>query len=207
MELTNENTINNICDIKAQILLFEKDYIRSKNKLFKFVQKNRFKKKYNKIKYSILLLIKNSDYYELERDILTHNSIEIELFNNKHFEYINELKKFYNTYIIPFIKLAYKLNLITKLQYDLIKKISKKIINVWKIDNIINSLYENEYITIPSSSETNYFFNILDITIEEIKNISNGEKVNNDIILNNSNYLKLLKLYKKNINPNIIFLE
>jgi len=207
METTNKDTLNKISDIKAKILLYEKEYIKSNNKLFKFVQKNKFRKKYNQIKYSILLLVKNSDYYEFERDILTNNELEIELFNNKHFEFISELIKFYNLHIIPLIKLASKLDLITRLQYNLVKKISKKITNVWKIDNVFYELYENEYLIIPSSSETNYFFNMLDIIIEEIKNISKETQINKNNILNDKNYLKLFNQYKKIINSNLIFLE
>ncbi len=207
MESTNKDTLNKISDIKAQIILYEKEYITSNNKLFKFVQKKRFRKKYNQIKYSILLLVKNSDYYEFERDILTNNELEIELFNNKHFEFISELIKFYNLHIIPLIKLASKLDLITRLQYNLVKKISKKITNVWKIDNVFYELYENEYLIIPSSSETNYFFNMLDIIIEEIKNISKETQINKNNILDDKNYLKLFNEYKKIINSNLIFLE
>ncbi len=206
MEITEHEKLNKISDIKNKILLFEKNYISSKNKLFKFVQKKKFKKKYNQIKYSILLLVKNSNYYEFERDIVTDNEFEIELFNNKHFEYIIGLTNFYNSYIVPLIKLASKLDLITRLQYDLVKKISKKINNVWKIDNIIYQLYENEYLIIPSSDEVEYFFNIFDIIIQEITNIPN-DKINKNNILNNSNYLKLFIQYKKIINSDLIFFE
>ena len=93
MIITNKE---NICDIRAKILFYEKDYISSKNKLVKYVKKKKFKKKYSNFKYSILLIMENSNYYEFERDILTNNELEIELFNNKHFEYINGLKNFYN---------------------------------------------------------------------------------------------------------------
>ncbi len=192
MFLTNEN---NICEIRTQILLYEKDYISSKNKLIKNVKKKKFYKKYNNFKYSILLIMENSNYYEFERDILTNNELEIELFNNKHFEYIDKLKKFYNITILPLIKLASKLDIITRLQYKLVKKISKKIENVWKTDNIVTELYENEYLVIPSNDESKYFFNILDIIIQEIKNIPNN-KINKKNILNDSNYLKLFIQYK-----------
>ncbi len=192
MLLANEN---NICEIRTQILLYEKDYISSKNKLVKYVKKKKFYKKYNNFKYSILLIMENSNYYEFERDILTNNELEIELFNNKHFEYIDKLKKFYNITILPLIKLASKLDLITRLQYKLVKKISKKIENVWKTDNIVTELYENEYLVIPSNEESKYFFNILDIIIQEIKNVPN-DKINKKNILNNSNYLKLFTEYK-----------
>ncbi len=192
MLLANEN---NICEIRTQILLYEKDYISSKNKLVKYIKKKKFYKKYNNFKYSILLIMENSNYYEFERDILTNNELEIELFNNKHFEYIDKLKKFYNITIIQLIKLASKLDLITRLQYKLVKKISKKIENVWKTDNIVTELYENEYLVIPSNDESKYFFNILDIIIQEIKNVPN-DKINKKNILNNSNYLKLFTEYK-----------
>ena len=129
MLLANEN---NICEIRTQILLYEKDYISSKNKLVKYIKKKKFYKKYNNFKYSILLIMENSNYYEFERDILTNNELEIELFNNKHFEYIDKLKKFYNITSLPLIKLASKLDLITRLQYKLVKKISKKIENIDK---------------------------------------------------------------------------
>lgn len=192
MLLANEN---NICEIRTQILLYEKDYISSKNKLVKYIKKKKFYKKYNNFKYSILLIMENSNYYEFERDILTNNELEIELFNNKHFEYIDKLKKFYNITILPLIKLASKLDLITRLQYKLVKKISKKIENVWKTDNIVTELYENEYLVIPSNDESKYFFNILDIIIQEIKNVPN-DKINKKNILNDSNYLKLFTEYK-----------
>jgi hypothetical protein len=201
MLLTNEN---NICDIRAQILFYEKDYISTKNKLVKYVKKKKFKKKYSDFKYSILLIMENSNYYEFERDILTNNELEIELFNNKHFEYINELIKFYNITILPLIKLASKLDIITKLQYKLIKKISKKIENVWKTDNIVYELYENEYLIIPSNDESKYFFNILDIIIQEIKNIPNS-KINKKNILDDKNYLKLFNQYKNVIDNKIIY--
>ncbi len=192
MLLANEN---NICEIRTQILLYEKDYISSKNKLVKYVKKKKFYKKYNNFKYSILLIMENSNYYEFERDILTNNELEIELFNNKHFEYIDKLKKFYNITIIQLIKLASKLDLITRLQYKLVKKISKKIENVWKTDNIVTELYVNEYLVIPSNDESKYFFNILDIIIQEIKNVPN-DKINKKNNLNDSNYLKLFTEYK-----------
>ena len=147
--------------------------------------------------------MENSNYYEFERDILTNNELEIELFNNKHFEYINEQNKFYNITIIPLIKLASKLDIITRLQYKLIKKISKKIENVWKTDNIVYELYENEYLIIPSNDESKYFFNILDIIIQEIKNIPNY-KINKNNILDDSNYLKLFNQYKNFIDKKII---
>ena len=200
MLLTNEI---NICDIRAQILLYEKDYISSKNKLVKYVKKKKFKKKYSNFKYSILLIMENSNYYEFERDILTNNELEIELFNNKHFEYINGLKNFYNIIMGPLIKLASKLDIITRLQYDLIKKISKKIINVWKTDNIVYEIYENEYLIIPSNDEVKYFFAILDIINQEIKNIPNY-KINKNNILDDSNYLKLFIQYKNFIDNQLV---
>jgi hypothetical protein len=201
MIITNKE---NICDIRAQILLYEKDYISSKNKIIKYVKKKKFYKKYNNFKYSILLIMENSNYYEFERDILTNNELEIELFNNNHFEYINGLKNFYNITILPLIKFASKLDIITRLQYKLVKKISKKIENVWKTDNIVYELYENEYLVIPSNDESKYFFNILDIIIQEIKNLPNS-KINKKNILNDSNYLKLFIQYKNFIDNKIIY--
>ena len=148
------------------------------------------------------MLFNDPKYYVNIREICTNNNLEIEIWNNEHYEYINNFIGF-NNILLNLIHESYKYDLISLIQYKLLKIIFKKIKNIWYSDVILSEMYpiinkKNNKKSI-SINELNYFTDMIDIIyykLHLIRNTVYEEEIDENDILNDKKYLSYINNVK-----------
>lgn len=186
--------------IESQIKKYEQEMnFISNKKFFRKIKSDKFKNVYKNFKYSINALMEDSKYFIAIRDICIKEDTpnEIEFFNTEHYDYIQKYKKF-GKKLLNTIKYAVESDIITNFEYKLLKDINKRIGNVWKTDEIFLHVYEDEIYDIPTFKEVEFYFSMLDIIFNKIESFS-LEKKNLIEILDNDNYIDLIKTMRNNL--------
>ena len=194
-----------IYELEYQIKKYEDsiNFLTNK-KFYKKIKSDKFKNIYKNFKYSINALLKEPKYFEVIRDICVKDDdvYDIEFFNSGHYDSIEKYKKFGDK-LLDIIKFAKKFDIINNFEYIILKYIGIRINNIWKTDEILLHLYENESIDIPTCQEVTYYFLMLEIIFKKIENF-NLHKKNLIEILDNNNYINLLSELKDKLNSVII---
>ena len=162
-----------------------------------------FKKKFQTYKLTCKILFSFPDFYQDVRYIVLNNenSTEKILWDNDHFDMMFEIRS-----IEPTIKLLYKdgfkLGLITKLEYELLKLIHPRMVNIFKNDVIVKEFYINDIIILPNEKEIEFYFDMLEIILLKITYPINKNRIiiqNIKNILNNDEYIKSINNLKNKL--------
>lgn len=205
MYICNENNIN-IINYKNKI-----NEIESKYKIINQCDINELKKISKKIfNYSLIfkILYNNHDFYEDLKFIETSNEFEQIIWINEHYDFIMNVRSIELT-IKQMIKDSLKIGFITKIQYELLKKIQQKIINVFESDVIISSLFNNNNnIELLIIKEFEFYFDMIEIIIYKMYDYDT-EKFNYDInlveidnLLRDDKYINLISNIKNVLKSN-----
>jgi len=148
-----------------------------------------FYKKFSQYIFIFKILYENNDFYEDLKFIETSNDYEQLIWINEHYNFLNEIRSIEST-IKLMIKDSIKIGFITKIQYELLKKIEPKIKNVFKMDVVLSSIFENEKknIELPIIKEYEFYFDIIEIIIYKMYEYQK-EKLDYDVNSNDINYL------------------
>ena len=148
------------------------------------------------------------------------------IWNHEHYEFIEKMRSIENDLIL-LIKDSVKFDLVTKIQYKLIKGISPKIYKIFESDSILIGLYMDLDLDLDSDSDSNiyiqynlkliskteldFYFDIIEIILFKMfieskkKNYLTSNTKNISDLLNNQSYtdniikIKNLLTIKKNI--------
>ena len=192
------NLNQEIISLENSVLQYERDIIIKYN----ITIPENFKELFNNYKLSIKMLFNDPKFYINIREICTNNNLEIEIWNNEHYEYINNFIGF-NNILLNLIHESYKYDLISLIQYKLLKIIFKKIKNIWYSDVILSEMYpiinKKNNNKIISLNELNYFIDMIDIIyykLHLIKNTVYEQEINENDILNDKKYLSYINNVK-----------
>ena len=182
--------------------------IESNYKILNEINISELKKLYNKFnqyKYTVNLLYSYSDFYLDIKDIeLSNKNIDPNLFlmmeniwYYEYYDFIYEIRSI-EPILLLLMKDSYKYGFITKIQFELIKIIKPKIINIFESDIILKSLYDfDTKKTYPSEEEINYYFDIISIIIYKLFEYHKNKSVCQiEQIISNKKYMNAIKKIK-----------
>ena len=139
------------------------------------------------------------NFFEELRYIVTNSDTEIAIWNNEHYNEMNEVKKIEDN-INLLIDESLNIGFLSKIQHTLIRLIEPKIKNIFTTNTIYASLYDHKDILLPTNNEFDYYFNLIEIIF--YKSINNnqidltsnniGDLLTNEYYLDSINNLKLL---------------
>lgn len=165
----------------------------------------KFYKCFNQYKLTCKLIYSDPKIYsvlkfiELNQNICKNQYIFEEIiWDHEHYEFIEKIRLIEND-LIALCKDSVKFNLITQIQYKIIKKIRPKINKIFESDTILLGLYQNQDLisqnvnnqnkNLITESELDFYFDIISIIL--LKMFSVG-KLNNLEKINKKNIFSLL---------------
>lgn len=207
---TNKKINNKIKKYQNKILKYESKYnLNNKINLSEFIN---FYKKFNHYKIICTSLYNDPKFYLNLQEIMINNYnnlneltyLEI-IWLNEHYELIEQIRSIESDIKI-IIKKSIRLDLISNIQYKLIKILNSKIHKIFEQDITLQKLYNYEYNNI-TKNELDLYFNIIEIILLKILNNNNNNYITIDSLLNNDKYSKFIDTIKNNmiIKSNLIF--
>lgn len=207
-----------ISNYYKKLLDIEKKYLTNFAPTIDLDKYEQVKKKIENYKFITNLLYSNPEFYlelkEIELDF-TCSSNELScqeiIWLNQHYEFIEEIKSSLAE-IIQLIKFAKKYQLISFVQYKLIKKILPKINTIFNYDKSMEHFYlpKENLILYLTMDEIELFYNILDILIVKIdcicikkSNIHYNNLLDLTKISTDHQYTNLIKKIKSKLEKNI----
>lgn len=207
--------MNFICKKNKKISKFEKKIMfKELNfelvKKFDIVELDKFYKQFRDYMLTCRLLFTNPSFYSTLKFIQldqTLNKYELAykeiIWIHEHYNYIEELRLVEND-LNNLVILGYNFGFVSKIQFELVKKIIHIVPNIFYTDNVFVHLYpDKSNIKFPTQNQLDYYFDIIEIIILKMyictKNKINKKKLCIEMLLEDNKYISLISKLKNKL--------
>jgi hypothetical protein len=184
---------------RCEKIILQKELDFEPYKKYNICELDKFYKKFNHYMLVCKLLYKEPSFYSTLKFIQldqTKNQCEYIyheiIWTHEHYNYIEELRLI-ETDINQLIDCTYQFELLSNIQLQLIKKITKIIPNIFYSDTIFMHLYSHDTeIKLPTQNQLDYYFNIIETIILKMYKKTKNNKKTYDIekLLYDDEYIK-----------------
>lgn len=177
---------------------------------FNIQELEEFQKKFAQYKLVCMILMDDPNYYKLVKYILLDQNVEYSLYQmnetiwiNEHYNYIMDIRTIENDIVI-LLDDALNFNIISKIQYELVRRIIPTIINIFESDYVLSEIYNKTCIlNISNKKQIEYYFNIIEIILLKMMFCNNISNLSYKNLLNNNNYFDSINKIKKLLEINV----